>query len=93
METSKIKPINKLTSREIQYMRDKAYEAARQAFYWMPFIRGRVSKRVENTIRRAYEQGYLTKPLNEYTVKEISYLRGIGVKSISEIQLVVNLKG
>ncbi len=81
-----IKPTEELTVTDISSMRTAAREAAEQAIKWMPWLKGRVSNRVRNAIRIAYQQGYLTKPINTLSDAELLRVRRIWRKSLAEIR-------
>lgn len=86
----KIKPVNELTELEIANIRRQAQFYAEQALKWQPFIRGKVSIRVERAIDRAYKHriGAPKEPLNELSDNEILSIRNIGRKSLAEIRQV-----
>lgn len=85
---NEIKPINEITKLEIANMRAQAQFYTEQALKWQPFIRGKVSIRVERAIDRAYKRrvGAPKKPINELSDKEILSIRNIGQKSLAEVR-------
>lgn len=85
-KNKRLKPVDEFTKNEIIAMRQQAAEAAEQAVKWMPWLSGKVSNRLGNTVRRAYQQGVLTKPINELTDDELLRVRGIGPKSLEQIR-------
>lgn len=73
----------------VKHSAEEFAKQAKQAMMWKPWLSKKVPVRVEAAIRRAYHQGYLNKPINELTDKELLQIRGIGTISLKQIRQVI----